>query len=172
MSREADTVSSNLGTLPAETWFADVTYIHDEWWKTEIERQCYAQGFVAAIEKHPQHPAWGWVFHSLYHPGRGAVEKTIASWFREERPSGGCVYFLLSPSLGRIKIGFGRHASSRITQHQTSCPEPLVLLGVLGPASIGDEKTIHKQWHHLRRHLEWFEATPELLAWIKEHTAP
>lgn len=172
-----DTIRTDGGTQPraglsAEAWFEDHTYINDKAWADEIQRQCWDDGYVAFIEKHPDHPEWGYVFHTLYHRTKGVMKKSIARYFeRRNHPQAGWVYFLLSPTINRVKIGFETTKGTRAETHQTSCPEPLVLLGHVKARSMAEEKKCHEQWAHLRRHGEWFEATEELMHWIKEATA-
>jgi len=172
-----DTIRTDGGTQPraglnAEALFEDITYIHNKEWVARIEGQCWDDGYVASIEEHPDHPEWGYVFHTLYHRGKGTMRKVIARHFeRGSQPKTAWVYFLLSPTINRVKIGFESGKGARVATHQTSCPEPLVLLGHVKAGSMADEKEYHEQWAHLRRHGEWFEATEELVQWIKEKTA-
>lgn len=94
---------------------------------------------------------------------------------REERRYGspnGCVYFVLSPILKRVKIGFSRrNPSARIASFSAGCPEPLVPLGIImgGPDL---EKDLHRRFGDHRRHGEWFEYCAEIEAYISERAGP
>lgn len=155
--------------LSAQLWFDDFTYV-DSATAGEIELQCYEQGYLAFIDPHPEIPNL-FVFHTLYYLGRDGIQKKkIAARFGRKSKKYSYVYFLLSPTLNRVKIGTTNQLSYRIQIHQTSAPEPLVFLGSIRCTKELNESIIHKQFFHLRRHLEWFEGTKELLDWIKEAT--
>lgn len=67
-----------------------------------------------------------------------------------------------------IKIGRADHPLVRLRQIQIYCPVPLRIIGTLDGSSA-EENRLHAQFHHLRHHGEWFEATSELLDYIGRH---
>ena len=73
------------------------------------------------------------------------------------------VYFLLAPSVGMVKIGRSIDIERRLQEIRLICPVPLDLLGYV-PGSWDVETQYHRDWSSLRRHGEWFEAAPTLLA--------
>lgn len=84
-----------------------------------------------------------------------------------ERP--GFVYFVHAKISKRIKIGWSADPDKRIGTFLTGCPEPLEYLGSI-PGHISDERGWHDRFAADRAHREWFNATPELLAYIAEVT--
>jgi len=94
-----------------------------------------------------------------------AAMKCLNMRLPNARPS--FIYFLFCEKINRVKIGVSDSPEIRIVRHYTSCPFPLELLRVIsGPRSL--ERSIHKRFEHIRRHLEWFEASPELLKYIRD----
>lgn len=65
-----------------------------------------------------------------------------------------------------IKIGHSGNPKQRISDLQICFPEPLEVIAVI-PNTIIDEPTAHKKFAHLRLSGEWFQATPDLLDFIK-----
>lgn len=86
----------------------------------------------------------------------------VVDWTRP-----GFVYFFHAPTTNRIKIGYSLNPTGRLADILTSTPESVVDLGHIR-AAYRDEKALHQRFGHIRVHREWFEATPELLAYIKE----
>lgn len=76
------------------------------------------------------------------------------------------VYFLHSPANNRVKIGYSTNPSNRIRSILTSSPTELKLLAVIN-GTRDDEQLLHQRFAHLRVHLEWFSAEPELLQHIE-----
>lgn len=91
-----------------------------------------------------------------------AMENALA-----DRHGPSCVYFAQAGD--KVKIGWSRKVAARLAKLQTGNPAPIKLLGVTsgGPAR---EQEIHRQFAHCRVSGEWFEATPELLAYIGSAT--
>lgn len=77
------------------------------------------------------------------------------------------VYFLASDN-GLIKIGCSSDPKSRLSNLMSSSPIPLSFLGMM-QGSRNLEAKIHHRFSYCRRHGEWFEATEDLLSYIKEH---
>lgn len=76
------------------------------------------------------------------------------------------IYFMHAPGAGLVKIGATSNLNSRLMALQNGSPLPLVLLGCMdGDKAV--ERGLHKQWSALRAHGEWFQATAELMAYIK-----
>lgn len=80
--------------------------------------------------------------------------------FYEDAPH---IYFLRG--YGQVKVGTTRAPEKRIAEIQVSSPVPLTPLLVV-PGGVVLERQIHRRFHHLRRHGEWFKATPEFLAFV------
>lgn len=79
----------------------------------------------------------------------------------------GMVYFAQAEGCGLIKIGWATVPVLRIANIQNFCPLKLViLLQVVGNGRM--ERKVHAQFAGARRHGEWFEPVPELLALIEE----
>lgn len=81
---------------------------------------------------------------------------------------GSSVYFAGAGS--RIKIGWSRKVGSRIAQLQTGNSDPIRLLGVI-PGGRAKERQLHEQFAHARLSGEWFDATPDLMAFIEQTAA-
>lgn len=79
------------------------------------------------------------------------------------------VYFIQGEDGGPIKIGRTDDLAKRIVGLETSRPDRLVTLGTF-PGTLRDESEIHQRFADIRERGEWFQATPELLAFIKEKT--
>lgn len=77
----------------------------------------------------------------------------------------GHVYFLTDGEV--VKIGFSSNPKKRVGSIQTGHAKPLTLLGTI-VASVMDEMSIHELFSDLRVRGEWFQATPDLLAFIDE----
>jgi hypothetical protein len=84
-------------------------------------------------------------------------------------PSLRSVYFVLSPSLARIKIGCSRSSPDRIEDFRTGSPDRLVLLGHT-PGGHDLERRVHKQFDDLRIHGEWFNLDKNLARYISANT--
>lgn len=73
------------------------------------------------------------------------------------------IYFVHAPLVNLVKIGVANDAAPRLRQLQGESPVPLVLLAVT-PCFRGGtlERRLHQEFHHLRRHGEWFELSARL----------
>lgn len=80
----------------------------------------------------------------------------------------GYVYFIQQgdDSSGPIKIGWSHNVSQRLAQLQTANPTPLRLLHRIS-GSFHDEQALHKKFASYRLNAEWFEASIELLEYIR-----
>jgi hypothetical protein len=85
---------------------------------------------------------------------------------REREAKSPVVYFVRAPG-GLVKIGFTSRIGHRIGCLQTGQPAPLELLASL-PGTRPDERRLHTLFAAARRTGEWFEATPDLLAYIEK----
>lgn len=84
----------------------------------------------------------------------------------------GFVYFVLAPSVRRIKIGFTDESPEiRLNALRTASPVALERLALIA-GSLEFEKLLHARFRRHRTHLEWFRANPELTAFILEYAAP
>ncbi len=74
------------------------------------------------------------------------------------------VYFAQTQE-GRVKIGCSRCVSQRCA----ALGRGTILLGLLRGGRVL-ESEIHRRFAHARIAGEWFDATPRLLAWVRENT--
>lgn len=82
------------------------------------------------------------------------------------------VYFIQGENSGLIKIGKSDKPDARISDLQAGSPVRLNLIGVVYDRSAGElERNLHKVFANLRRHGEWFEDHPALLAYIAWKTS-
>ena len=88
----------------------------------------------------------------------------------------GCVYFLLAPSVRRLKIGFSIKLDSRVNDLRLGSPIDLILVKyICGTLQL--EITLLALFDRFRLHGEWFEAEPELMDFVEqlphgEHVTP
>lgn len=75
----------------------------------------------------------------------------------------GWVYFIRGGDF--IKIGWSQDPDRRRNDLSTGSPFKLEVIGKV-PGSGEDEQSFHRAFSHLRTNGEWFEASPELLAFI------
>lgn len=78
----------------------------------------------------------------------------------------GVVYFGRTKDIGPVKIGFSCNPSARVSTFG------LDLLGVIYDATVLTERTIHRRFAAYRLSGEWFQASPEVLAFIREYSRP
>jgi hypothetical protein len=75
------------------------------------------------------------------------------------------VYFIQAGIDGPIKVGMSRDPARRLITLQGANPAELTLLAVV-EGNRDDERAIHERFSDCRIRGEWFEPTPELLAFI------
>lgn len=78
------------------------------------------------------------------------------------------VYFVRFPGLGFIKIGTTTNLKKRLDALRTSVPDGDLEVLLLLPGSYDLERSMHRQFRHLRVRGEWFRADDELLDFIDE----
>src|ERR1700756_1314270 len=76
------------------------------------------------------------------------------------------VYFIQDTGTGVIKIGWATDVERRIYGLQISAPSPLVLLAAI-KGTHKTERSLHDRFADTRTFGEWFQPTPELLAYIE-----
>jgi len=120
------------------------------------------RAFAASRDDHdPTDSIWEWGKWLLTDAERlDLLEREILG----EEP-GTVTYFIQSGLDGPIKIGVTTNFPARLSGLQTSSPTPLRVLGVV-PRDI--ESECHVLLRAWRLHGEWFEPTPEVLAFIRE----
>jgi hypothetical protein len=128
------------GKRPCEMKFADQVYRH-------------LAGEYAARRKGP--------VGDFLQPAVRAFDSDFAS------KHGSSVYF--AQAGGRVKVGWSKQVSTRISQLQTGSAEPIKLLGVTPGARSSDPRS-GEPLMYFALSGEWFTATPELLAYIREAT--
>lgn len=77
------------------------------------------------------------------------------------------VYFI-GAAVGPVKIGSSQDPRRRLQALQTASPFPLRLLAKAEQNGEVSEALLHQRFDSARLHGEWFEPTPELLAYIAE----
>lgn len=154
--------TAHFGKITPIALFSDITFVKDEQTKRRIIEHCCYYHALADIGSHPE---FGLVWHTLHHSD-SVYKKQVASYFAKTDLRKPSVYFLYCREANRVKIGFSDNNKARLKNHTTSCPFPLDVLKII-PGDFETEKQLHKRFKHLRRHLEWFEATEELLSYIQ-----
>lgn len=76
---------------------------------------------------------------------------------------GSSVYF--AQVNDRVKIGWSKKVSARLAQLQTGSAHPIQLLGTV-PGGRALERRLHDRFAPLRISGEWFQAGPDLLAYV------
>lgn len=78
------------------------------------------------------------------------------------------IYFFKPVGMaGPVKIGCSRKPGNRLAYLARWSPFPLECVGSV----VGDivfERAIHRKFAHLHGHEEWFQASPELMAFIRK----
>lgn len=82
------------------------------------------------------------------------------------------VYFVQAGQGGPIKIGYTENLRLRLQALSAGVPHEIIPLGVDDGALAGDEIDIHIRFAKCRLRGEWFNPTPELLAYISENSDP
>jgi DNA-directed RNA polymerase subunit RPC12/RpoP len=85
----------------------------------------------------------------------GGVQAPIRSW----------VYFIEAVGLNKIKIGTSEDPEKRLRELATGSAVQLRIIARM-PGDLEMERTLHRQFEHLRFDREWFHATKELLTFI------
>lgn len=75
------------------------------------------------------------------------------------------VYFIQSEAGGLIKVGVAVDVHARVALLQMGSPVTLCVLATQ-PGGRALESALHRHFGSYRRHGEWFEPGPELLAYI------
>jgi len=76
------------------------------------------------------------------------------------------IYFI--ECSGRVKVGFSENPWARVRKVAADAPFPCELVGVMA-GGRNEEASIHDRWRHLHCHREWFAASSDFLAWIREN---
>jgi hypothetical protein len=95
-------------------------------------------------------------------PAALALEGAIAA------RDGSSVYFAQAGD--RVKIGWSKRVAARLAQLQTGNAAPIRLLGTM-PGARTVERRVHAQFAELRLAGEWFQAAPELLAYVARESS-
>lgn len=82
------------------------------------------------------------------------------------------VYFIEAEGLGLVKIGVANCPHDRLRHLDHMSAAPLRLLGAVATDRRGAlEKELHLRFAAHRRRGEWFEAHPEIMAYIEAHAS-
>jgi len=76
----------------------------------------------------------------------------------------GRIYFIVGEGL--VKIGHSINLDRRFKELQNMSPVPVSMAGSIA-GSMAQERKLHAQFEHLRRHGEWFELDQNLLSYIR-----
>jgi hypothetical protein len=80
------------------------------------------------------------------------------------------IYFVQAQSLGLIKIGVAIDPMVRIGELRCGSPDILNMLGLIwSDDAQALEGRLHRQFRDHRRHGEWFNPAPAILAYIADH---
>lgn len=96
---------------------------------------------------------------------------TVAT-IRPQSKRANYVYFVQARVLRLVKIGIATCYNSRISNHRSSSPDQLDLLGLIRPDGLDPrrlEEELHGHFSHLRSHGEWFHPGDDLMAYIAAH---
>jgi hypothetical protein len=93
--------------------------------------------------------------------------KTLARKRQAFATSGRKTYFAISRDGKFLKIGSSLEPEKRVLRLQNGNAERLEILAML---TTNQERKLHKQFAHLRRHGEWFRLAPELITWLASYT--
>lgn len=88
---------------------------------------------------------------------------------KERRRAKRSVYFVQPIHGGLVKIGVAADVAGRLNSMQTGSPVQLRVIGVIPDVGQDRETELHQRFAESRSHGEWFEPTPELLAYIDEN---
>jgi hypothetical protein len=102
-------------------------------------------------------------------PGSPAAHNPWGPDGDKPAPKPRTVYFIQPVGGGLIKIGIASNVASRLSGLQTGSPVELHVIAVIRGVEQSTEAELHLRFAAARRHGEWFEPTPELLAYIAEH---
>ncbi len=80
------------------------------------------------------------------------------------------IYFIQSEHGGPVKIGRADDLAKRLVGLQTSRPDKLVVLAA-APGTIAQEKELHRHFAEIREKGEWFTASPNLMALVRDVAA-
>lgn len=94
-----------------------------------------------------------------------AIARLIETESPAEHAARGPMVTYFIREAGVIKIGRSTNPLKRLSALQVSTPAKLVLLGVCDEP----EADVQRRFQELRVHGEWFQATPELLAWVSQN---
>jgi hypothetical protein len=76
------------------------------------------------------------------------------------------IYFIQGIVTRKIKIGFSKNPSTRLSRLQTGSPDELVIIGVaIGDMSI--EKILHDKFSESHSHGEWFNDCEKIREFIR-----
>jgi len=82
------------------------------------------------------------------------------------------VYFVQAKELKLIKIGISENPRLRLSDMQVGSPDMLEIvltLQIHGQSARMAESNLHLKFKETNAHAEWFNPSPELLAFIEEH---
>ena len=77
------------------------------------------------------------------------------------------IYVLQDEATLAVKVGFSRNPKGRVAALRTASPHRLRMLGLI-EGDAGLERSIHRDLQRHRLSGEWFEATPEVAAYLAE----
>lgn len=79
----------------------------------------------------------------------------------------GFIYFMLSPIMEQVKIGFAKNPEQRLRELQVGSADQLELI-LCHTGTINDEQELHRQFAAHRTNGEWFRFVSEIEAYVDE----
>jgi hypothetical protein len=105
---------------------------------------------------------------------RENVNRLIVGWpeIRGTKAGGRTddLYFIQAEHGGPIKIGRAACIETRMETLQVGSPYRLVCIGHISYGG-SEEAALHRRFHALRLHGEWFEPSKKLLSYIRKHAS-
>lgn len=97
------------------------------------------------------------------------MERRVIEIYGEPKPYRprveGFVYFIQAEGGGPVKIGWAKRPKKRLSSIQTSHKDRLVIRKLVAARTEAEAK-FHKRFAKSRLQGEWFEATPDLVAFM------
>ncbi len=144
----------------------DVNVVDVQTWLEELATGDDPPVVVYEVDEKPYLQLVNWEKHRG-NSRRGHKSRWPAPPGVEDADTSGVVYFVMSGD-ERIKIGYSEVLEARLNTLSTMVPD-FKLLGTIDSPTRALEKKLHRKFAESRKNGEWFEASPEILSYIKEN---
>jgi len=101
---------------------------------------------------------------------REELARALGGLLEEDERDGALVYFMASERTALVKIGYARDPERRRLQLERGGERVRILAVMNGGRSL--EQELHTKFADRRVVGEWFDPTPELVAFIEQHGRP